>query len=437
MKRLLLIRAGFAWGEGRTYKARVLMEPLGMAILAALTPEDWEVQFWDDRCERPPLDAPADLVAISACTYSALRAYQLADHYRARGLTVVLGGYHPTLVPDEAQTHADAVVLGDAEVSWPRLLQDLAEGKLQPRYGEASAAPQPGIRPDRRIFRHRYLPILMVQFGRGCRAHCDFCAIRAFYGQGYAHRDIGDVVEEIRASGRRRVFFVDDNLMTDGAVFKDLMRALIPLRIRWSTQIDLGCADDPEVLELMKASGCQSLTIGIESLQPETLARMAKGWNHAGNYEGQLGRLRAAGIMVCGCFVFGYPQDTPEVFARTAQWALDQKLFLANFMPIMPLPGTPLYARLAKQGRLVAEGWWLDARFRWMEALVIPEGMGREELSAGCREARRLFNRPRGILARLWKAPHHTRDLDNLLVYLLANFLGRRDRRAKYKASEA
>jgi len=434
-RRLLLIRAGFERGEGRAYKAHVLMEPLGVAVLAALTPPDWEISFCDDRCQRAPMEAQADLVAISSCTFSAIRAYQLADHYRSRGIPVILGGYHPTLVPEEAQGHADAIVLGDADAHWPVLLRDLDAGRLQPRYGAAGLAPSPGVRPDRSIFTQRYLPLHMIQFGRGCRSRCDFCAIRAFYGPGYAHRAIEDVVAELREAGSRRVFFVDDNLMTKVAVFKDLMRALIPLQLRWSTQIDLGCANDPEVLALMQASGCQSLTIGIESLHEGTLTQMAKGWNHAREYEAQLARLRQAGIMVYGCFVFGYPHDTTRTFRETAQWALDQKLFLANFMPLMPLPGTPLYARLVQERRLVCEAWWQDPRFRWLDSLVIPESMTPEELSRGCREARRHFNSPRGILARLWRAPQHTGSWDNLMVYLLANLLGRRDRKAKYRAT--
>jgi radical SAM superfamily enzyme YgiQ (UPF0313 family) len=435
-RRLLILRAGFERGQGNPYRARVLMEPLGAAVLAALTPAGWETQFCDDRCESVPMDAEADLVAISTCTFSALRAYQLADHFRGRGIPVVLGGYHPTLVPDEAEDHADAIVLGDADEAWPLLLQDLDAGRLQKRYGAAGAAPRPGLRPDRSIFRSRYLPLHIIQFGRGCRSRCDFCAIRAFYGPGYAHREIQDVVDEIVKAGSRRIFFVDDNLMTDVRVFKELMRALIPLKIRWSTQIDIGCADDPEVLDLMHASGCQSLTIGIESLHDATLKRMAKGTNHPGDYAVQLQRLRNIGIMIYGCFVFGYPQDTKETFLRTAEWAIDQKLFLANFMPLMPLPGTPLYERLAQEKRLVCEAWWKDPRFRWLDSLVVPESMSAQELSDGCRRARKRFNSSRGLLQRLWRAPNHTGSWDNLMVYLLANILGRRDRRAKYRASE-
>lgn len=436
-KRLLLVRAGFNRGQGRPYQARVLMEPLGCAVVAALTPEEWEVLFFDDRCEVTPLDLDVDLVALSSCTFSAIRAYDIAAAYRQRGIPVVLGGYHPTLVPEEAERHADAIVLGDAEAHWGALLADLAAGGLKPRYGEACKAPCPGVRPDRSIFRgKRYLPIRMVQFGKGCRSRCDFCAIRAFYGPGYAHRPVEEVVAEIRETGSRRIFLVDDNLMTDVEAFKALLRALVPLRIRWSTQIDLGCADDPEVLQLLQESGCQSLTIGIESLDPATLKHMAKGWNRQDDYERQLARLHGAGIMVYGCFVFGYPRDTPETFRRTARWAVEQKLFLANFMPIMPLPGTPLYDRLVQEGRLACEHWWLDPRFRWLDALVQPEGMSAEALSTGCREARRIFNSPWAKLRRLWKAPHHTRNLDNLWVYLLANLLAGRDRRAKYEAAE-
>jgi radical SAM superfamily enzyme YgiQ (UPF0313 family) len=346
-----------------------------------------------------------------------------------------MGGYHPTLIPEESKLHADSLVLGDAEPFWKDVLKDFENGSLKQIYGTSGASPYPGIRPDRSIFKKNYLPVHLIQFGRGCRCHCDFCAIRSFYGTGYAHRQISDVIDEIISTKSKYVFFVDDNLMTDPQITKELLRALIPLKIRWSTQIDFGCTDDPEILDLMKASGCQILTIGIESLQSENLKEMAKNKNHTSNYSEQLKRLRKNGIMIYGCFVFGYPNDTKETFIQTANWAIKQKLFLANFMPIIPLPGTPLFSRLIKEKRLVCDNWWQDSHFRWLDAMVIPESMSTEELTKGCRIARKRFNSIKGIFSRLLNAPQHIFIFDNFIVYLLANFLARRDRKAKYLAT--
>ena len=208
------------------------------------------------------------------------------------------------------------------------------------------------------------------------------------------------------------------------------MEAIRPLNLRWSTQMDLSIADDPELLELARASGCQSLTIGFESLSEDNLRQMGKAWNRASSFETRLARLRKAGIMVYGTFVFGYDGDQPDSFATTLEFALSQKLFIANFNPLQPIPGTPLYERLRREGRLLHEKWWLEPGYRWQEALLRPKGMTAEQLTEGCRWARERFHSLAAIAKRL-PSKAHFGSLDNLAVYLLSNLVSKRDIRAK------
>jgi radical SAM superfamily enzyme YgiQ (UPF0313 family) len=425
--RITLIRPRFAEG----YQTQARMEPLALGILAALTPPEHRVRVVDERIEPVDLEAPADLVALSVCTFSARRGYALADAFRARGVPVVLGGFHPTLAPEEAAAHADAVAVGDAEHTWPRLLADAAAGRLGARYGDAASGPALGVPPDRAAFRGKgYLPIRLVQYGRGCPRACEFCSIRAFYGGGVRHRPVEEVVAELSGPGPRRVLFVDDNLLGDRAAFRALLEAITPLRLRWSSQLDLSLADDPALLALARRSGCQAVTIGLESLSEENLRQMGKGWNHAAGFAARLGALRRAGIMVYGTFVFGYDQDDPATIRRTLAFALAERLFVANFNPLMPFPGTPLLARLRAEGRLVHDRWWLTPGHRWHDALVRPRRMTADELTDGCRAARQAFHGLGAIGRRLFSRAHLA-SLDNLVVYLAANLVSRRDIQAK------
>jgi radical SAM superfamily enzyme YgiQ (UPF0313 family) len=324
------------------------------------------------------------------------------------------------------------VAVGDAEALWPSILADAAAGRLQRRY--ATAGPAEPKAPDRSVFRGKgYLPVKLVQFGRGCPRACEFCSVRAFYGGQVRHRSVASVVEELKVSGARRVFFVDDNLLADRERLQSLLEALLPLKVRWSSQMDLGIADDPELLALARRSGCQSLTIGLESLEEANLRQMGKGWSGARGHGERLGRLRRAGIMVYGTFVFGYDGDDAASFRRTLQFALDQRLFIANFNPLQPLPGTPLHARLAAEGRLVREHWWLDLDYRWHEALVVPRGMTVDELTEGCRWARERFHSLPNIVRRLGSRAHLA-SLDNLGVFLASNLVSRLDIRAKSRS---
>lgn len=425
--RIVLIHPRFTEG----YQSPASMEPLALAILAALTPKEHVVRAIDERLGEDPFDSKADLVAISVCTFSARRAYTIAAYYRRRGVPVVMGGFHPTLLPDEALEHADTVVIGDAEGSWPRVLADMAAGRLQRLYAPAVQGPLEAVQPDRSIFvGKKYLPIRLVQFGRGCPRTCEFCSVRAFYGGGVRHRPVDAVVEELIYSRARRVLFVDDNLWADKNSLCSLMEAILPLKLHWYSQMDLGISDDPQMLQLARRSGCQCLIIGFESLNKLNLRQMGKGWNRVSEFDMRLSRIRQAGIMVYGTFLFGYDGDNAASFRNTLDFALKQKMFLANFNPLQPIPGTPLYDRLNEEGRLMYDRWWLEPDYRWHEALVHPRGMTAGELSVGCRWARERFHSLSGTLTRLF-SPAHCSSIDNLAVYLQANLVSGLEIKAK------
>jgi radical SAM superfamily enzyme YgiQ (UPF0313 family) len=409
-------------------KAGDACEPRVFALLAGLTPAGVECVLHDERLEPVPLDQPTDLVALSVDTFSARRAYQLATEYHQRGIPVVLGGHHPTLAPDEALCFAHTVVSGDAEGVWPRLVEDARAGRLQRRYESRLPAPI-GNAVDRRVFAGKaYRRISMVEFGRGCPHACDFCSVHAFYESTHRRRPVRDVVAELASLGGRHVFFTDDNLFAEVAPAQELLQALQPARVRWSCQTSLEVAAHPEVLRQMAESGCCSVTVGFESLVPENLEQMGKGWNaRCGRFADLVARCRDHGIMVYGTFVFGYDHDTPDVFARTVEFAVQSKLFLANFNPLTPTPGTALYERLRQERRLLRARWWLDPQYRYGDALFRPRQMTAEQLAEGCYRAKTEFNRAGCILQRALDGRANAGSLCHVGLFLTANLISRRE----------
>ena len=405
------------------------MEPLCFAILKSLTPGDVHVELFDERLEPLPFDIDTDLVAMTVETYTARRAYQIADRFRRRGIPVVMGGYHPTFLPDEALEHADAVVKGDAEGVWERVVDDARAGRLQRVYESREFPALDGVQPDRSIFDGKsYSPIGLVQFSRGCRFNCTFCSIRAFYGNNLRQRPIEHVVEDIRRSGRRHIFLVDDNLFVDRDTAYALFEALVPLNISWSCQVSIDIARDEELVQLMRRSGCISALIGFESLNPSSLRQLKKQWNTKWqSYDDAIAVFRRAGIMLYGTFIFGCDNDTPDSFGETVAFALRNKFVLANFNPLTPTPGAPLYDELLAEGRLLHDRWWLDPEFGYGDATFEPRGMTAQELTEGCFAARRQFNTARSILSRMLDLRANGRSLFRAGVYLLANLKSRRE----------
>lgn len=409
------------------------MQPLAFAILAGITPPDIEPVLIDQRLEPIRYDEPTDLVAISVETFTARNAYQIAGRFRRRGVRVVLGGCHPTFLPEEALAYADAVVVGDAEGLWPEVVRDARAGRLRRVYRRNEPPALGGVRVDRSVFRgKRYGPVLPVQYGRGCRFACDFCSIHALYGSSLRQRPLDEVVTEIGELGRRHVFFVDDNLLTDPARAEELLGALAPLRIGWSCQVSIDVAENTRLLDLMARSGCQAVLVGFESLDPRNLAQMNKSPNRrGGDYVTAIRRLKDRGIMIYGTFVFGYDHDTPDSFRSALDFALRWRFLLANFNPLTPTPGTRLYARLQAQRRLRYDRWWLASDYRYGQAMFHPRRMTAQELTEGCYRTRMAFNRYGSILRRAmdWRA--NCRSPYRLGIYLLSNFVSRREIRRK------
>lgn len=404
------------------------LEPLVFAILAGLTPPDVERVLYDEHIETIPFDEPTDLAALTVETFTAKRAYQIAMQYHRRGVPVVMGGYHPTLQPREALQFATSIVVGDAEGVWADVIEDAKKGTLRPIY-ENRYPSLDGLRPDHTIFEgKRYKTMALVQFGRGCRFACDFCSIHAFYGNNTRQRPIHQIVEEIEQVGRKYVFFTDDNLFTDISTARELFTALKPLGIHWACQISLDVAADKELVRLMAQSGCMSVLVGFESLVEENLRQMRKSWNRAhGTYEELVRVFNGHGIMVYGTFVFGYDHDTVDSFELILDFTLRCKLFLANFNPLAPTPGTPLYERLRREGRLIHDPWWLHPDYRYGQSMFHPRQMTAEQLADGCYWARTQFNKYSCILQRALNFHANCRNLRNASIYLTANLINRRE----------
>ncbi len=392
--KLTLIHPCIGRIPGKDYIRSWQMEPLPPAYLAALTPDDVEIAFHDDRMEPIPFDEPTDLVAISIETYTAKRCYQIATEYRRRGVPVVMGGFHATLVPDEVSRFADAIVIGEAEQTFPQLIRDFRAGCMRPVYRQIQRLPLGYLRPDRNIFADkRYLKLGLVEASRGCQFRCNFCAIQAAYAGTHRHRPIDLLLEELDSmrSSRKLFFFVDDNIVSSPDFAKTFYRELASLKIRWVSQASITLTYDDELLALMRDSGCQGVLIGFESLNPDNLAAMNKRFNYArGGFEAALAKLHQYGIRLYSTFVFGYDHDTLDDFKHTVDFCIRHKIFMSAFNHLTPFPGTELYRQLQQEGRLLYDQWWLDDRYRYGQ-VPFKTKIPPEQLAEACLEARKAF----------------------------------------------
>lgn len=395
--KVTFIKPNIGRREHSLYVDEGRMEPLTLGVLAGLTPPDVACRLFDDRMEKIDFDEPTDLVAITVETYTARRAYEIAADFRARGVPVVLGGMHVSLLPDEAAAHADAIFLGDAESGWAQVVDDARRRKLQPRYFGPPGVAQPGgVKPRRDLFRGKgYLPVSLMQFSRGCQFSCRFCAVSQYFDRKHYVRRIDEVMAEIEAADRRFIFFVDDNIASHRPALKDLCRALIGARVTWVSQASLDVTRDAEVMTLMERSGCYGNVTGFESITQASLKETRKSPNLPAfdHYKREVEVLRAHGMQTWAAFTLGYDHDTVESIAATVDFALESRFTLAAYNILMPYPGTPFYDTLKAQGRLLYDGqWWLHPRYRFNAAAFTPAQMSAQALTDACHAARCRYN---------------------------------------------
>lgn len=388
-------------------------------MVAGLTPESWEVRIVDEAVEPLDLDLEADLVGITVMTPLAPRAYQLADHFRRRGTPVVLGGIHPTVLPDEAARHADAVVVGEAEEVWAEVVRDAARRRLRRFYRPARRPDLTGLPlPRRDLFRPgAYLATATVQTSRGCPFACDFCSVTRFFGRTYRWRPVDEIVREVSSLGQGVALFVDDNIFGAPARARELFQRLAPLRIRWIGQSSINIARNLELLKLAAKSGCRGLFIGLESLVPGNLRQMGKSLvNRVGDYREAIIRIQEHGIGVEGAFIFGLDQDDPDIFGRTVDFARRVRLAAAQFGILTPFPGTPLRDRMEREKRITERDWGC---YTISQVVYQPARMSAAVLKAGCDWAYRSFYSYPSILGRL--LPQITRFRSTLPLFMSLN----------------
>jgi radical SAM superfamily enzyme YgiQ (UPF0313 family) len=402
---------------------------LAFPILAALSPPDVDISCTDDLLT--PIDLTkelkeVDLVGITVLTKTALRAYRIADAYRKKGIPVVLGGIHPTALPEEAKEHADTVVIGEAEEVWALLVEDAKRANLKSFYrqeGYTHLSNMPKLR--REILPQKgYFPIDVVQVTRGCPFHCEFCSVRKFFGDTYRFRPITEVIEEVKNLPHKLIMFNDDNIIGNSSYSRELLNALIPLKKKWVGQASLPGLKEVENVALLKKSGCIGLLIGFESLTESNLTRSYKYQNHPKEYRKIIDVLHRFGITIWASFIFGFDEDDPSVFEETVNFAIQAKLFSVVFALLTPYPETAFYQRMKTEGRLTQDQWWLLERPEESAPHFVPNKMSGEMLREGWKKAWKEFY----SFSSIWKRFQwdYSPTLVNRIVYFPFQFMQHR-----------
>lgn len=411
-----------------------LMEPLTISTLKALTPKDITTTFYDDRIELIDYVEPTDLVVITVEMYTAKRAYDIGGKFKKKGVKVICGGYHPTLMPEEAGRFFDSVIIGNAEEIWEKILEDVQEDRLQKQYLGNNGFKK-GLYPDRSIYGDKKYSILgLVETGRGCVFNCEFCTITASYKQKYYRREIEDIVEDIKQSGKKYFFFVDDNIVADEDYAIALFKAITPLGINWSGQGSLNMAKNEELLKWMKRSGCMVILIGYESMNSENLKQMNKQWTmNMGERDLLTEKIHSFGIGIYATFIFGFDYDTDEVFEESMTFAKKHHFFFVAFNHLLPFPGTKLHYRFLQENKGYEDEWWLKDGYRYGDIPFEPLGRTPVELSDKCAKLRHEFFTLGSIIRRSFLVVKRQKSLMTLGIFLSQNLNLKREIDEKLK----
>ncbi len=395
-KKLLLILPTQYDRDGtpvRRNKASVCLN-LNLPLLAGYAKEkDWDVRIVNDYVESAdPTRLDADLVAVTTLIATTRRAYEIGDAFRRRGKKVVMGGFHATAMPEEVAPHCDALVMGEADEVWPRVLDDFLAGTLQEKYvaerhPDLTQLAQPRYDLiDQKLYKVEVYPI---ESSRGCPHRCDYCAVTQFHGGQHRLRPIGDVVRDAKATGSRYLAFVDDNISGHREHARELFTELCKLDVRWMAQSTMYLADDPELLDLAVKSGLRFCWIGVESIHPEALAEVHRNINQVAEFERRIREFQKRGVMVGANMMFGFDSETEEHYEETARFLERNKLIPFLYI-LTPIPGTKLYDRMHEQGRILTYDW---NRYTSYETVFQPKNWSPEKQNElYFKLAQRMFN---------------------------------------------
>lgn len=399
MTNIVLVRPSIPYNK--TYFGRTVFPPLNLLMLAACASRSHNVKIIDEIVERIVIPDDTDLVGITIPTTAyALRAYEIADECRRMGEYVVLGGMHASVLPEEALLHADTVVCGEAESIWPRLIEDFSHGVTQNTYRMSQQNSLVGLPSPRRdlVNPKKYIFPNLIQATRGCNRHCIYCSISSFNDRKHRCRPLDEVIEEIRPFSGTFVPIIDDNLFGNLDYAKNLMRSLIPLHIRWASQIPIEYFADKEILELAVRSGCKHILAGLESSSSQSLIEAGRKRFDTDVLKKIFRDLGENGITSWVHFIFGFDSDTPEVFENTCEYARELGIPIVVFHILTPYPGTPLFAQMEEQRRLLTKNWLL---YDGKHAVFRPNNMSSEQLRDGFIRAWKAFYGFHSIYSRL------------------------------------
>jgi len=383
----------------------LMIPQLALHILEGLTPSSHSVKTIEEESEQLNMNEECDLVGISCMTSNAPRAYHLAQEFRKRGKKVVLGGVHPTILPDEALRYADSVVIGEAEGVWEQVLEDCAAGKLQRTY----QCPPPSLdryipMKFRKTSQKRLFNVIPVMTTRGCPYSCDFCCVSDLYGKKIRHAPIANVVRDIEESKNKIFIFLDDNIIGEPRYAKELFKAITPLRIKWVGQASISFVKDTELMKLAADSGCGALFFGLESVSVAQLKKMRKSIKEVAQMGEAVKKIKGMGIHFHASFVFGFDDDTPSIFSETLEFLQKNKISTASFNILTPYPGTAVYKKLSGEGRLLTHDW---KYYDHSTVVFKPKNMTPYELQAGEIWTKKEFSKISSILKNLpWNLSH-------------------------------